>query len=221
MARSFSAIEFLFRDVLNLRFEDYESIIDKRDVDFLHEDATDYQARIADIRKEFAKNVTRKFVLKYSETGSFEVVCPICGTQALAQEETIRCKMCGAEFEDYCQLHKADQSCHTSSRVLRELGRRKKILESPLYECPHCEHDTLVHISHDRWSCLLCGYKVDGSTNCGECGSEMPNSNEVYYVAMSDYDTDDYSMLCQECASLAREDENYIGYEISRKPIKE
>ena len=36
MARAFSSIEFLFREILGLRFEAYENIIDRADIEFLH-----------------------------------------------------------------------------------------------------------------------------------------------------------------------------------------
>ena len=36
MAKTFSAIEFIFRDILGLKFEDYENIIEPADIDFLH-----------------------------------------------------------------------------------------------------------------------------------------------------------------------------------------
>lgn len=45
MAKTFSAIEFIFRDILGLKFEDYENIIEPADIDFLHEDIAANKAR--------------------------------------------------------------------------------------------------------------------------------------------------------------------------------
>ena len=49
MAKTFSAIEFIFRDILGLKFEDYENIIEPADIDFLHEDIAANKARKKDI----------------------------------------------------------------------------------------------------------------------------------------------------------------------------
>ena len=55
MARVFSSIEFLFREILGLRFEAYENIIDRADIEFLYEDAVANETRKADIAREFKR----------------------------------------------------------------------------------------------------------------------------------------------------------------------
>ena len=64
MAKTFSAIEFIFRDILGLKFEDYENIIEPADIDFLHEDIAANKARKKDIVKDFEKS-ENKFRIEY------------------------------------------------------------------------------------------------------------------------------------------------------------
>ena len=90
MTRTFSAIEFLFRDILGLRFEDYETIIDLAYIEFLHEDISVNKARKADIVKEFKKGQATKFRLEYTEGKFIDVTCPVCGTESLAIDNIIR-----------------------------------------------------------------------------------------------------------------------------------
>lgn len=215
MARTFSAIEFLFREVLALRFEDYETIIDSADIEFLHEDVAVNKARKADIAKEFKEGQATRFRFEYIEGKYLEVACPNCGTECLAIDGSIKCKFCGSEFEDYKALHDADCGCITSQNMLREIGRRKHLFRSSVIECPECEHDALFQLENREWMCLVCGYSVVDSIYCDECGDEIPNSERVYSTAISDIDVNDYKFLCPSCAKRYREDEEYIGYELS------
>lgn len=214
MARTFSAIEFLFREILELRFEDYEEIIDSDDIEFLHEDVAANKARKSDISKEFKEGRAQKFHFEYNEGKYIEVICPNCGTECLAIDGSIKCKFCGAEFDNYEALHEADYGCITSQNMLREIGRRKHLFLSRVFECPECEYDTLVQLENREWKCLVCGHSVTDSINCDECGDEIPNSDGFYEVAISDTCADDFKFLCPNCAKEYRTDEMYIGYRI-------
>lgn len=215
MARTFSAIEFLFRDVLNLRFEDYADIIDNEDIEFLHEDIATNEARKADIIKEFKEGRAKKFKLEYSDGKYINICCPICGTESLAIDKTIKCKFCGSEFQDYIALHAADDNCTTSHNILRELGRRKHLLESKIYQCPDCKFEAIVKSSAGDWSCLICGFHVDDSASCDECACDIPNSEKIYRVAISYLNADDFKYLCPSCAQRLRNSDLYFDYEIS------
>ena len=215
MARAFSAIEFLFRDVLELRFEDYEDIIDSSDIDFLHEDVAANKARKADITKEFKEGRATKFHFEYKDGKFLEVSCPECGTECLSIDGSIKCKFCGKEFDDYTALHDADTGCITSRNMLREMGRRKHLFRTRIFECPECEYDAVIQLENREWKCLVCGYSVSDSMYCDECGDELPNSNRIYATAISDTDTEDFKFLCPNCAKRYREEEEFIGYEIN------
>lgn len=215
MSKAFSAIEFLFMDVLNLKYEDFEDILDKRDVDFLHEDIAVFDSRMKDIQKEFQNGSSTKFEIEYSIGKFLSVRCPNCGAKALSTSDKIKCKMCGTEFADYIELHQQDRNCISSSDILRELGRRIERLDSRVFDCPECEEHAVVHISGDKWHCLVCGLEIDGSVSCDECGNEMPNYHCIYSTAISDIDTEDYKFLCPDCTKKYNEQEEYIGYEIS------
>ena len=214
MARAFSAIEFLFRDVLDLRFDDYKEIIDESDIEFLHEDATTKKARKADIVKEFIDGRATKFHFEYADGKFIEISCPICGTECLAVDGGIKCKFCGSVFSDYRELHRVDNNCITSSDILRNVGRRKHLFMSRVFECPKCEYDAVIQLYNGEWTCLVCGDTVAESIYCDECGDEMPDSPRFYRTAISDVDTGDYKFLCSSCTDLYREEEAYIGYEI-------
>lgn len=215
MAKAFSAIEFLFIDILNLKYDDYESVIDKRDVEFLHEDIEVYNSRMKDIQKEYNKGNSNKYEIEYRSGKFLPVCCPSCGAKTLSLSEKIKCKMCGSEYNDYKDLHRHDRSCITSSEILRELGRRVDKLDSRIFDCPECEEHSIVHVSGDVWHCLVCGLIINGSTYCDECGEEMPNDSRVYSTAISDVDTEDFKFLCPICTKKYNEEEEYIGYEIS------
>ena len=60
MAKTFSAIEFIFRDILGLKFEDYENIIEPADIDFY--------TRILQLIKQEKKILLR--ILKKVKIGS-------------------------------------------------------------------------------------------------------------------------------------------------------
>lgn len=214
-ARTFSAIEFLFRDILGLRFEDYEEIIDSADIEFLHEDAAANKARKADIAKDFKEGRAAKFHFEYADGKFLEVSCPICGTECLSVDESIKCKFCGAQFTDFTALHNEDNGCISSRNILREMGRRKHLFRSRVFECPECEYVAVIQLTNGKWKCLVCGYSVSDSTYCDECGDELPNSERIYSTALSDIDANDYKFLCPACAKRYREDEEFIGYEIS------
>lgn len=215
MARTFSAIEFLFRDILGLRFEDYEEIIDSSDIEFLHEDVATNKARKADIAKEFKEGRASKFHFEYKDGKYIEISCPVCGTECLSVEDTIKCKFCGAEFENYNKLHLDDWNCITSRNILRDIGRRKHLFRSRVFECPECEHGALIKLENNEWQCLVCGHSISDSTYCDECGDELPNSERICQTAISDTDTEDFKFLCPDCAKRYREEEEFIGYEIN------
>lgn len=107
-----------------------------------------------------------------------------------------------------------DNNCITAHNILRELGRRKHLLESGVYECPSCKLDALIELSGSRWSCLICGFGVEDSTFCSECGCNLPNSERIYQVATSYLNADDFKFLCPSCAQKLRGSELYIDYEI-------
>lgn len=216
MAKTFSAIEFIFRDILGLKFEDYENIIEPADIDFLHEDIAANKARKKDIVKDFEKSENR-FRIEYVDGKYLEVCCPHCGTESLALESNgkIKCKFCGEEFDNYSELHKADRNCITQYGILREFGRRKHLLHSRIFECPQCENDSMIMLPNRKWLCLVCGYEVEESCYCDECGDEMPCIDRICTTAISDTDTEDFKTLCPQCAKKYSEDEAYIGYELS------
>ena len=218
MSQVFSAIEYLFLDVLHLHFEDFEDVIDSRDVSFLHEDANAFAARKNDLRKEFESGNATRYRIEYDNGHILDIPCPTCGTTFLAQEDHIRCKLCGKEYIDQRSLHENDRACIISNHVLRELGRRKGKLSYPIYECPECEHDAVVYIGAtpdgESWLCLNCATMYDGMSYCDDCGSPMPNDDKIAHLAMLDYDTENFKYLCPDCAKKARQSEEYIGYEI-------
>lgn len=126
-------------------------------------------------------------------------------------EYGIRCKMCGQEFDDYQAICDNDQSCITSTYIMRELGRRKGKLYHPVYECPDCDCNAVVYLpKQDNWKCLCCNKTFGEPSYCEDCGNLMPCGLST--LAMSDYSTEDYKYLCQRCASKARESEEYIDY---------
>lgn len=213
MSQTFSAIEFLFLDVLKLHFEDYEEVIDSRDIKFLHEDSKAYNTRKNDILKEFGNNSCIRYKIGFDRDKTLIPPCPICGATLLAQEKNIRCKMCGKEFVNYKDLCENDQACITSTFIVRELGRRKDKLTFPVYICPECDHKSVVFIPQgDYWECLCCNKTFSGMSYCDECGDPIPSDNKIAQLVMSDYDTEDYKYLCPNCASKAKESEKYIGY---------
>ena len=146
-----------------------------------------------------------------------EVCCPHCGTESLALESNgkIKCKFCGEEFDNYSELHKADRNCITQYGILREFGRRKHLLHSRIFECPQCENNSMIMLPNRKWLCLVCGYEVEESCYCDECGDEMPCIDRICTTAISDTDTEDFKTLCPQCAKKYAEDEEYIGYELS------
>lgn len=213
MSQSFSAIEFLFLDVLKLHFEDYQGVIDPDDISFLHEDAQAFKTRKEDILKEFQQGTSIRYEIIYDKEKVLTPPCPICGFHLLATdgEYGIRCKMCGQEFDDYQAICDNDQSCITSTYIMRELGRRKGKLYHPVYECPDCDCNAVVYLpKQDNWKCLCCNKTFGEPSYCEDCGNLMPCGLST--LAMSDYSTEDYKYLCQRCASKARESEEYIDY---------
>lgn len=216
MAKTFSAIEFIFRDILELNFEDFTNIIDATDIEILHEDIKANTARKKDIRKEFSKN-KNKFRIEYLAGKYIDVCCPHCGTESLALENNgkIKCKFCGNIYDDYSKLHEADKNCLTQYAMLRNLGRRKHLLYSKIYECPCCENESIIKLANQKWMCLVCGNESEESWYCDECGDEIPNMQGICATAISDTDTEDYKTLCPKCAKKYAEDEEYIGYELN------
>lgn len=216
MAQSFSAIEFLFRDVLHLKLEEYPTVIDESYLDFLHEDITSYETRLADIKKELNQSKQELFRLNYTKGKYFDVHCSVCGCKKtlIRRENSIVCKMCGMKFKDYEDIHEHDWGCVTSQNILRELGRRKDKIY-PIYECPKCENNSLIQPAYGEWHCLVCGNLYGGTSYCDICGDEMPNDETFYKIAFSDSDTEDYMCLCPKCTKKVEQDEEYIGYEIS------
>ena len=216
MARSFSAIEFLLRDVLNLRLEDYPTVIDESYLDFLHEDVMSYKTRLADIKSELKQSGQKLYKLQYQKGKFFDIHCSVCGCKntLVSNANRIVCKMCGMQFKDYKDIHEHDFGCVTSQNILRELGRRKNKIY-PIYECPECENESLIQPENDDWFCVVCGKEYEGSTYCDICGNEMPNDDSFYSIAFSDYDTEDYMCVCPKCANKVEQDEEYMGYEIS------
>lgn len=215
MAQSFSAIEFLFIDVLNLRFEDYESVIDPQDVSFLHEDVQARKTRIDDILKEFQNGTTARYNISYDKDKTLTPQCPICGASllALTGEQGIRCKMCGTDFENYEVLCELDQSCFNRKHIARELGRRRGKLCYPTNICSDCDYEAVVYLPQEKsWKCLCCNKAFGETSYCDDCGNPIPN--DLAHLAMSDYNTEDYKYLCQTCAEKARASEEYFGYNI-------
>ena len=129
--------------------------------------------------------------------------------------EKIKCKFCGEEFDNYSELHKADRNCITQYGILREFGRRRHLLHSRIFECPQCENDSMIMLPNRKWLCLVCGYEVETSCYCDECGDEMPYIDGICTTAISDTYTEDFKSLCPQCAKKYAEDEAYIGYELS------
>jgi len=215
LTAAFSSIDYVFIDVLHLRFEDYPDVIDSRDIDFLHEDTAVFNKRKADIQKEFTDGSLEKYSIEYDDEKTFTPPCPKCGSLLLAQEQKIRCKLCGAEYNDHNDLHENDKNCFLVNQALRDLGRRKKVLKYPIYECANCEHETVVfQPQHDYWHCLSCGVNYSGMSYCDECGEPIPSEAGITKIAMSDQDTEDFKYLCPMCAKKAASDESYIGYYI-------
>lgn len=219
MCKSFSAIDFLLRDVLGEKMEDYSEIMSFEEIDILREDEERTKARLADIQKEFQNGNQAKVRIEYERDKYFKVLCPICGQDTLAQHDgQIDCLMCGNSFADLHDIREADQNCINTDNILRELGRRKHI---KTFKCPRCEYDALIHLPDGIWQCLVCGDRYDDSAYCDDCGEEMPNSEQFYYSAISDVNADEFKLLCPHCARDAQQSEDYIGFEISRVPIQE
>lgn len=212
MARAFSSIEFLFREILGLRFEAYENIIDRADIEFLHEDAVANETRKADIAREFKRD-QNKFEIEYINKKYIAVCCPNCATESLSiSDGKIICKFCGADFENYSALHAADRNCITQEAILREFGRRKHLLRSRVFACPECENNSVIHLPDGTWMCLVCGSRIEETMYCDECGDEIPNSNRIYKTAISDTNADDFRFLCPDCAKRYTEEEQLMGY---------
>ena len=73
----------------------------------------------------------------------------------------------------------------------------------------------MIMLPNRKWLCLVCGYEVEESCYCDECGDEMPFIDRICTTAISDTDTEDFKTLCPQCAKKYAEDEEYIGYELS------
>lgn len=215
MSQAFSAIEYLFLDILKLHFENYESILDPRDIAFLHEDTQAFKTRRSDILKEFQQGTAKRYKILYDIKKELIIPCPICGATLLAKEgqDGIRCKMCGKEFTNYQEICDNDQSCLTSNHILRELGKRKGKLYNPVYTCPKCDCNAVVYLpDFHGWKCLCCNEVFGDTVYCDDCGNPMPDG--ISQLAMSESDTEDYKYLCQSCTSKAKESDEYIGYYI-------
>lgn len=217
MTESFSAIEYIVLDLLGLRFEDFELVISKDQIDFLHEDTDAYTTRKRDIKSDIESNCLQRFRIQYLAGKFVSVPCPICGEKLLINDgETIYCKMCRISFASYTEIHKHDKSCIVADTMLRELGRRKDIIGHPIYECPNCEHDALTYCEVEHyWLCWVCGSQIEDTSYCDECGEEIPNSESFYYTAISQFDTNDYKYLCPKCVKKVADSEEYIDYEIT------
>lgn len=215
MAQAFSAIEFLFIDILNLRFEDFESVIDAQDVSFLHEDVEACKIRKNDILSEFQRGVSVKYTINYDEGKTMTPMCPICGTSllAVADGHGIHCKMCGADFADYQELCEQDYSCFNRKHIARELGRRRGKLHYPANTCPHCDYEAVVYQPlSDHWRCLSCNNIFSETSYCDDCGDSVPS--DLIHLAMSDCSTENYKFLCPNCAYKAKDSIDYIGFNI-------
>ena len=216
MARTFSAIEFLFREILKLRFEDYEEIIDPRDIDFLHEDVTAYNIRKDDVAKEFKKKNDR-LRIEYLDKKYIDVYCPSCGTKNLSidSQKRIKCRLCGQEFENYSDIHVEDYNCFMQEKILQTITRIRSQMYTKVYECPECGNDSIIKLVDNKWMCLICGENTEDSFYCDECGEEVPCMERICKTAISDIDVNDYKYLCPDCAKRYIEEEEFIGYEIN------
>lgn len=215
MSKAFSSIEYIFLDVLHLRFEDYETVIDPRDISFLHEDSQAYKTRKNDILAEFRQGTATRYNIEYDRDKVITPLCPTCGSPLLAHDgaQGIHCKMCGADYENYQGICEADRSCMNSNHILRELGRRKGKLQYPVNICSSCDCNAVVFLPQDNeWKCLCCNESFGETMHCDDCGDPIPNGLAI--VAISGYDTEDFKYLCQNCAAKARESEDYFGYDI-------
>ena len=201
-------------DILKLRIEDYKEVIDEEQIHTLHEDIFAFKARKQDILKEF-KYGCKRYKIKYDRNKTIIPLCPVCGSNLLAKEDKIRCKMCNQEYDDFQDLCNSDDSLILSNYFERELGKRKEALLCPIYECLECENNTVVYRPDEEiWMCLSCGKNYGESTYCDDCGNETPTDTKITKTAISDFDTSDYKTLCQFCAIKAYRSEDYIGYTI-------
>lgn len=218
MTESFSAIKYIVLDILGLRFEDFESVISKGQIDFLHEDNDAYMARKRNIQSDIENNLLKQFRIEYLAGKYVLVPCPICGEKFLIiKGETIYCKMCGITFASHSEISKHDKSCIVTDAMLRELGRRKHIIRQPIYECPNCEYEAITYCETERyWLCWVCGNKFEDTAYCYDCSEEMPNSDSLYYTAISHSDTNNYKFLCPQCEKKIADSEAYRNYEIYR-----
>ena len=216
MCRAFSAIDFLFKDILHGKYDDYTSVISSDEIEKLREDEDRVKARLSDIRKEFSDKKYQKMQLEYDEGKYIKVLCPNCGQDTLAIDGAIKCRMCDAQFENYRKLHDSDNGCVTMDSILRDLGRRRKAGIIKTFDCPECEYDALLRLPNGMWKCFVCGNEYEDAIYCDSCGEEMPNSDQFYFTIQSHSDADDFMFFCPKCAKEARNCDEFIDYEIYR-----
>lgn len=211
--KSFSAVEYIIHDILRIDLSDYSEVINTFEITTLHEDAEAFNRRKQDIVTEFKNNKAVRYKIEYDKKKFLYPPCPVCGMRLLADDCGIRCKMCNMEFADYEELCDFDFLNMIPNYICRELGKRKHLMN--IYECPNCHNKAVVCRENIYgWSCLCCGEEYGETAYCDDCGSEMPSSEKISSLAISDIDTDDYFCLCPECANKAKCSEDYIGYNI-------
>lgn len=211
---SFSAVEFIIHDILDIDIKQYNDVIDVDEFIALHDDSEANLKREEDIRNEFEKKLSERFQIDYGASKPINPRCPICGKRLLSiKDGLIICKFCATKFDNYKNLCEEDWGELLSKDIRNEIFYHKdKII---VYKCHECENNSVVKSSiYDGWICLCCGEKYDGDTSCYECGNEMPNDNKIFSWAICDYNSNDIRQLCQSCANKAKKDENYIGFTI-------
>ena len=211
---SFSAIEYIVYHILNKTFNDFEDVITKEQIDYLHEDTDIYIKRKQDVANDISEHNLKKVGIEYAKSKFIYTPCPTCSEETLILEEGgIKCKFCGKKYASLEEVKDDDFYCVISAHMLRWIGRRKAIFQN-IYECQICNYDTLIYSEvSDEWICLVCRNRTSCST-CSDCGDRIPDSEYNYTFAQSYTDTEDYKYLCKECGKRLEDSEYSCEYDI-------
>ncbi len=141
---------------------------------------------------------TLKPILEADSKNLFIVACPACYQEALVLGDgNPRCRFC---YYENTPNKVADEYLETIQGESHYLAV-KDGGEYPLYFCPSCEGEALVHLDNENinddvvgWVCFDCGehWGPSGIDFCGRCGRP--------------YEEKDESAICNECYdNLARD----------------
>ena len=163
---SFSSIEYLLYNVLEVKYEDYEEYISIEQINILHNDKEARKKRREDIFKDISAENLKREGIEYLENKHISFPCPCCGETevVVCKNNRIECLFCGEKYINITELYKKDKNCIISEFMERELGRRKHLL-SYLSICPHCNYKALIDDP------------ATGSNICASCGKHFSETD--------------------------------------------